>query len=155
MKVPYKLAVLLFATSLVVVSCDKEEDEIVPTPPSQTDLLTANSWTLVDIKIQPLQISIWDSVPACEKDDVIKFNIGGIGDWDNGTDWCDEDSVQMENFAWGWSNATQTEITIPDDSSDTVLKDIQLTATTMSANNTITENNGDVITLLMKFEKAN
>ena len=105
MKTPYKLAVLLLATSLILASCDKDEDEVVTPSPSQSDLLTANKWTMVDIKLDPILVSIWDSVPSCEKDDIIQFtesslSYANFGEWDNGSDWCDNDSVQVFDFFW-------------------------------------------------------
>ena len=152
MRSPLKLAIILFAASALIISCGKDDDEeVVPTPPSRTDQLTANKWQMVDIKLNPLGISVWETVDSCEKDDIIEFMANGFGVWDNGTDWCQNDSTQTEQFIWNWSNNEQ-DLNIPEDSAiSTVLTNVVFTDTTMTAI-TIYEEDSVEISATLKFE---
>ena len=150
MKSPLKFALMLFVASVFIVSCGKDDDEdVVPTSTSRTDQLTANKWQMVDIKLDPLGISVWETLDSCEKDDIIEFMANNTGVWDNGTDWCQDDSTQTEQLIWNWLNNEQ-DLNIPDDTGSTVLKNVQFTATTMTGK-TVFEDSIP-LAVILKFE---
>jgi len=151
MKSPLKLALFLFAFSVIVVSCGKDEDED-PIVPNNTDLLTAHEWIMTNLTLAfPLNgLNVWDSIPACERDDVFKFNTNSTGYFDEGVSKCDPSDLQIETFAWKWTN-NETTIEIPEDSNEvTILSNVVVTATTLTAQ-TEYEEQGLTVTANLTF----
>ena len=138
MKIFTKLAVLLFASSVIGTSCNKDDDDPIA-PQTTTSLLSAHEWILTNVTLGfPLNaINAWDSMPACDKDDFYKFDLNSTGYHDQGAMMCDTSDPQRDTYAWMWED-NETTIEIPADPADssstaTIFKNVVVTATTMTA----------------------
>ncbi len=104
--------VLLAAMAALTVSC-KKDSEPAPAPPTKTDLLTAKSWRLTDIKIGGT--SFYAFIDACEKDDLIKFNANKSATFDQGATRCDQTEPQTATGKWEFTtNETKLKFTDPE-----------------------------------------
>ena len=146
MKKVLRPAAVAALISLVVFSCKKKEEDTPP--PTTTDLLTTNIWMMSDVKLNPLFISIWDSIPVCERDNLIKFETNGLGTDDNGATKCDPADAQTRTFKWSWLNAAQDQLRIVEGNDTLTFKSVVITATTMHGNTQF-----DAIPVTVYFDK--
>ncbi|MEQ8323132.1 MAG: hypothetical protein RIC15_05315 [Vicingaceae bacterium] len=152
MKATIRSVIVLLLATIFIGACNKKEDEEeVVIPPTNTQLLTGNLWMMTDIKLDPLGISVWDSVPACEKDNLIDFMSDGSGSFDNGALKCDSAQAQVEQFSWQWlNNGSDLEVIT---SQDTLLfTKVQITSTTMKGK-TKQEQMGGLVNVVVHFTK--
>ncbi len=72
---------VVIATTAILTSCSKDEATTTPTNnnPTATANLTAKDWKLTGLTIStPIgEINFLDSIDACEKDDLLKYNTDG------------------------------------------------------------------------------
>jgi hypothetical protein len=128
---------LVTVVGLASLSSCKKEDATTPAP-SKTDLLTAKSWKVTDVKVAGQSIYNTPLFQACDKDNLVKFNPNKTATFDEGATKCDPASVQSRPGSWDLtSNETKLKVTDPD--GDTVEGTIgTLTSTTL----TVTDPNG-------------
>lgn len=104
---PVHFTVLFFA-ALILLSCKKEK--LV----SQNErLLTMESWNYHQFGIDENldgQIDIQDGFEDCAQDDLVTFNAGGEGLFDQGIMLCYPTFPQTQDFTWQFhNNETQLE----------------------------------------------
>jgi hypothetical protein len=128
---------LVTVVGLASLSSCKKDDATTPAP-SKTDLLTAKSWKVTDVKVSGQSIYNTPLFQACDKDNLVKFNPNKTATFDEGATKCDPTSVQSRPGSWDLtSNETKLKVTDPD--GDTVEGTIgTLTSTTL----TVTDPNG-------------
>ncbi len=105
----------LWATTLLMVvlattSCGK--DNQMPTPPTKTELLTAQTWKLTAWTVDPASpfttggpaISNWYAqLGNCSKDDIYKFKVGAYN-FEEGTTKCSaNDPTVWESGSWSFN----------------------------------------------------
>jgi hypothetical protein len=98
-------------------SC-KKEDKTTPTPTlTKTDLLTAKSWKVTDLKVAGNSIFNSPLVEDCDKDDLTKFNASKSVTFDEGKAKCDPSSPQSRTGSWEFTtNETKLKVTDSDGS---------------------------------------
>ncbi|MBF9235968.1 lipocalin family protein [Hymenobacter sp. BT683] len=102
--------VLLAAMAVLTVSC-KKDSEATPSL-TKTDLLTAKSWRLTDVKLGGQ--SFYAFLDDCDKDDFIKFNTNKSATYDQGALKCDQTEPQTATGTWEFTtNETKLKITDP------------------------------------------
>lgn len=104
---PVHVTVLVFA-ALTLLSCRKEKSI------SQKErFLTLESWQYHQFGIDENldgEIDIHNGFEDCAKDDLIKFNAGGNGLFDQGAMLCYPTFPQIQDFTWQFqNNETQLE----------------------------------------------
>jgi hypothetical protein len=109
---------VLAVVSLANLNSCKKDDETTPTPTlTKTDLLTAKSWKVTDVKIAGQTIFDSPLVEACEKDDLTKFNANKSITFDEGAEKCDASSPQSRTGSWEFTtNETKLNMTDSDGS---------------------------------------
>lgn len=119
--------------AILAVSC-KDDDA----KPSNTDLLTAKSWTVTSFTLGGKDVTD-DFSDDCSKDDSSKFGKDGKVTLDNGSVKCDPSEPQTEdNGTWSFeSNETKIKLT-SDGDSETYDID-ELTATSLKVSYTYTD----------------
>lgn len=99
---------LLLCTVVVFLSCKKEK-----TLNSNEQLLTTAAWQYDQFGIDENldgQIDEPEIISDCTKDDIVKFNTGGSGSFDQGANRCYPDFPQSTPFEWQFlNNETQIE----------------------------------------------
>ena len=151
------LSVLLF--SLLIISGCKEEETVVVSTPTKTELLTASPWIITAQTFSPGvdlgdgQGIITDYYPfmdPCEKDDLLVFESDGTGNLDEGAIKCDPLSPQFDPCVWSfYENETQLIIEATD-FRDTV--NIALTATSLTIFNSFDDGSGVTTTVSQIFK---
>lgn len=122
----------MVAVSLACLSSCKKDDTTAPAPASKTDLLTAKSWKMTDVKVAGQTIYNTPFFQTCAKDDLLKFNTNKVATFDEGAVKCDATSPQSRSGSWDLTtNETKLKVTDPD--GDTVEGTIgTLTSTTLT-----------------------
>ncbi|RZJ86488.1 MAG: hypothetical protein EOO60_13370 [Hymenobacter sp.] len=107
---------LVAALGLAGLSSCKKDDASTPAPTlSKTDLLTAKSWRMTDFKVAGQSVYNTPLVQACDKDDLIKFNVNKTATFDEGSVKCDPTSAQSRAGSWElMTNDTMLKLTSPD-----------------------------------------
>jgi hypothetical protein len=128
---------LVTAVGLASLSSCKKDDATTPAP-SKTDMLTAKSWKVTDVKVSGQSIYNTALFQACDKDNLVKFNTNKTATFDEGATKCDPTSAQSRPGSWDLTtNETKLKVTDPD--GDTVEGTIgTLNSTTL----TVTDPNG-------------
>lgn len=100
---------LLLCAVTVFLSCKKETNAVS----ANVSLLTGHSWSYDEFGIdQNLDgnIDIPESIEDCAMDDLVQFNSGGTGSFDQGPDLCYPEFPQSSSFDWQFRNSeTQIE----------------------------------------------
>jgi len=96
MKIIKIFALFTAALLLITSSCEKDDDK-----PSNFDLLTAHSWTVVKVEMNGELIAIEE----CENDDFFTFNKDNTFTANPGTILCDP-SQEIENGSWALNGNT-------------------------------------------------
>ena len=109
----YLLAV---AVGLTALSSCKKDDTTSPTPAAtKTDLLTAKSWKMTELKVAGQSIFNTALVEDCDKDDLLKFNTNKSATFSEGTLKCDPSAPQSRTGSWDLTtNETKLKVTDPD-----------------------------------------
>lgn len=104
-----KYRLLLPILCLLIISCDKDEDE--PQGPTKTELLTASAWKYesggadqngdgtIDYTFEQLGV-----IPACRLDNTGTFNANGTGVTNEGATKCSGTDPQTADFTWSFRN---------------------------------------------------
>jgi hypothetical protein len=104
----------LAAAGLASLNSCKKDDTTTPAP-SKTELLTAKSWKVTDVKVSGQSIYGTALFPACTKDDLVKFSTNKVVTFDEGTLKCDPTSPQSRPGSWEFTtNETKLKVTDPD-----------------------------------------
>jgi hypothetical protein len=117
---------LVITTTAILTSCSKDEATTTPTNnnPTATANLTAKDWKLTGLTIStPIgEINFLDSIDACEKDDLLKFNTDGTITEKEGATKCNPaDPDTKSGGVWAFLN-NETKLRIID--TDTNIFDI-------------------------------
>jgi len=106
----------LAAIGLASLNSCKKDDATTPAPAaSKTDLLTAKTWKMTDVKVSGQSIYGTILYPACTKDDLVKFSTSKVATFDEGTSKCDPTSPQSRPGSWDFTtNETKLKVTDPD-----------------------------------------
>jgi hypothetical protein len=100
-----------------LASCKKDETASLQRAATKTDVLTAKSWKVTDIKIADKSIFRTMLVDSCSKDDLTKFNANKSVTFDEGTLKCDAASPQSRTGSWEFTtNETKLKVTDADGS---------------------------------------
>jgi hypothetical protein len=100
--------IVLFFAALILLSCRKEK-----LFSQKEKLLTQEGWLYDQFGIDENldgQIDIQDGFEDCAQDDLVKFNTGGTGLFNQGTMLCYPTFPQTQDFTWQFhNNETQLE----------------------------------------------
>jgi hypothetical protein len=100
-----------------LTSCKKDDVTFPHRAATKTDVLTAKSWKVTDIKIADKSIFKTMLVDSCAKDDLTKFNANKSVTFDEGTLKCDTLSRQSRTGSWEFTtNETKLKVTDADGS---------------------------------------
>ncbi len=114
----FKTAVLLFSVVFIFSACSKEDDDDNNGSTSKTnsEYLTSGYWKISAMTIDPgvnfggtVITDFYAQIPACTKDDLIKFNADGTITDDEGTTKCNPNDPQTTNDGtWVMSQDNQS-----------------------------------------------
>jgi|ADGO01.1.fsa_nt_gi hypothetical protein len=108
MKKRFVHVLLLLCTVLIFFSCKKEKGFS-----AKEQYLIKAAWLYDQFGIDENldgQIDTEEDIADCSKDDIITFNAGGTGSFDQGADLCFPDFPQSTPFEWRFlNNETQIE----------------------------------------------
>ena len=106
---------LPLAAGLALAGCKKDSTDNPAPAPSKTDMLTAKTWRLTDVKAAGQTILNSGLFPDCFKDDLYKFNANKSLTFDQSTLKCDPTAAATRNGSWELTtNETKLKITDPD-----------------------------------------
>ena len=131
---------LIALISISLFSCEKDDDTTEPTTPiaqTNTEKLCGKNFITSDYTLIRNGVTIitgldTNSIPACEQDDIQRFETGGSLAFDEGATKCDPTDPQTEAGNWAFYDSETKLIFEPGPDADTL--------------NIIT-NNGTVLTL--------
>jgi hypothetical protein len=86
-----------FSTLLVFTGCDKD-DPPAPAPKTKTQLLTQSTWRFSVITWGGTDYTA--QLPACYKDNTLKFETNGTGTADEGPTKCNAGDPQTTAYTW-------------------------------------------------------
>jgi len=109
--------VMVAAMAALTVSC-KKDGETTPAP-SKTDLLTAKTWRVTDLKASGQSIYNSGLFDACEKDNLYKFNTNKSATFDEGATKCTQSDPQTQTGKWDLT-ANETKFKLTDPTGDVV-----------------------------------
>ena len=108
---------ILAIFTFVFVGCDKDDSSSPgTTTPSNTTILTQQSWTFNNAGLDPnkdgtIDTDVSSQVPACLKDNSVTFASNGNGTVDEGGTKCNTTDPQTVPFTWSFaSNETMINI---------------------------------------------
>ena len=100
------LAILAIAASIVTAACSKDDNN---SPQNAEAILTTNRWQLtaatITIPGSSLSVNVYDSVPACARDNFYSFAAGGTVTIDEGASKCDPSDAQTTTGNWQLLNS--------------------------------------------------
>ena len=133
MNVAMKYVLISLLAVTVLVGCTKEEEE-EPVKKSNTELLVVHDWKYTNMVAAPPYdtLDIWILQDDCIKDNVVTFFADGNGVVDEGGKKCEPTDPQTNNFSWKWLN-NETEIEIIDDVDTTMLTNVSITTSVLTA----------------------
>lgn len=109
----YSAFICLFFLTLVMAGCDKDKDS----EPTKQDLLMANQWKLTEAKASatiagsPFEVDYYNILIACQKDNFLDFNTGGVVVMDEGASKCTPTAPQTTQGTWTLTeNATTGDV---------------------------------------------
>jgi hypothetical protein len=122
----FKPIIILLALVVGMISCKKDDDK------SNTDMLTGKYWIFTSLTISPAVMiggtpltDWWSQVPACQKDNLMKFDTPNVFTDDEGASKCDPNDPQTITGTWAF-NADETVISITEDGQTTSFNVIDL-----------------------------
>ena len=136
------LTLATVASSLTFTSCKKDKDD--PKPQSRTELLTAKNWRLSASTSVNGSVTTdrYAAMPACRKDDFLKFNSDKSLVNDEGLTRCGSNDPQSRTLVWELT-ANDTKLGIratPSSSSQEVYDVVELSASTLKFRENSTSN---------------
>jgi hypothetical protein len=100
-----------------LTNCKKDDPFLPHRAATKTDVLTAKSWKVTDIKIADKSIFRTALVDSCAKDDLTKFNANKSVTFNEGAFKCEESSPQSRTGAWEFTtDETKLKVTDSDGS---------------------------------------
>ena len=150
MKTPLKfLSMFAFIALFVTTSCSDDDEDEAPAP-TRTQLLTAKQWKLNALTVEPAldidgdgtqENNLIPFIPACDLDDIQKFNTDGTYTFEEGPTKCDPNNPQVyESGTWQW-NTDQTRLVTNSGGSTSDVLVTSITSTAMVQTETVVENN--------------
>ncbi|SFP72377.1 hypothetical protein SAMN04515668_0131 [Hymenobacter arizonensis] len=103
------LLLLLFCIGLT--ACKKGQD---PSAPSKTELLTTNNWRLAASTVVSVSkgvsttVDAYATIPACERDNFIRFRPDQSMVYDEGPTTCNPTFSQTVTSSWNWADNERT-----------------------------------------------
>ncbi|MBD2767198.1 hypothetical protein IC235_04750 [Hymenobacter sp. BT664] len=96
------LTLAMVASCCLFTSCEKDEEKEEFILKSRTDLLTTKNWRVsaVSFVAGTTTTDVYALLPACEKDDFVKFNTNKSLLFDKGPLRCDPSSPQTTTGSW-------------------------------------------------------
>jgi len=137
---------MTLALVITLVSCKKDEDD----QPSTQDYLTAGNWKTTAMTIDPaVEIGgteftdFYAMMPACTKDDLVRFNTDGTITEDEGETKCEPDDPQTTTDGTWELSADNTTLTLTYPDEDPIIMTINsINNTDFNATYTMTEDFG-------------
>ena len=103
------LFILCLGSSVVFTSCKKDDD------PTKKEMLVGKNWVPTAMTIDPglpiVGTNLFNQIPACEKDDIIRFVADGKASFDDGASKCEVTDPQTTTGSWAL-NPTETILSI-------------------------------------------
>ena len=137
----------VLALSITFTSCKKDKDDPQPSK-SKTELLTNKYWRTTAATIDPAidlfgtgtpTTNLYAQYQDCTKDDLVRFESGGVYKEDEGATKCSATDPQVTTGTWTF-NSSETAITTTISGSTSTVNITELTENTLKG--TITENFG-------------
>lgn len=102
----FNIVLFLFLLSVVFAGCEKEKEDETP----KDEPISLQSWKLAEVKLNSAlgEADVYPLLPACQKDNFLKFATGGKVTLDEGTDKC-AGAAQTQQGSWSMAG---TELTI-------------------------------------------
>lgn len=134
------LATFAVVSSIIIAACSKDDNN---TPQSAEAILTTNRWQLtaatVTIPGSSLSVNVYDSVPACNRDNFYIFASGGTVTIDEGASKCDPSDAQTTTGSWQLlNNNTQIKTVDPITGQSTTANVVTLTSSKLVLQDTAT-----------------
>jgi len=111
----YSSLIFLFILTLVMAGCEKDKDA----EPTKEELLMAKNWKITAVKINGTvngtagEVDYYNYLIACQTDNFLKFNTGGVVVVDEGAAKCAPTAPQTTQGTWSLKeNATGDILTI-------------------------------------------
>jgi len=143
-------AFLIFSSMIIVTSCKKDKKDPdpeptpapAPVPETNTQKLTGKNFKLTALTVNPAFFGITDiyaQMSDCDKDDIYRFEVGGVYKEDEGGTKCNSNDPQTVTGTWTWNTneTVLTTITGTDNIANTIVINDGTTLKT-----TVTENDG-------------
>ncbi len=145
---------VVIAATAILTSCSKNETTSTPTNnnPTATTNLTAKDWKLTGLTVStPIgEINFLDSMVACQKDDLLKFNLDGTITEKAGATKCNPAEPDTKNGGvWAFLN-NETKLRIID--GDTSIFDINTLNSTTAILKQTESKDGFTTTLTMTLK---
>ncbi len=157
-KVLYHLSLLLVLTA-PLAGCKKDKDDPQPAK-SRTELLTNKNWRLTAATIDPAidlfgtgtaTTNLFAQYPDCTKDDLSRFENGGVFKDDEGATKCSPTAPQTATGTWTFS-ADESKVTTTVSGSTTTLNISELSENALKG--TVVEDFGTPINYTISFTFA-
>lgn len=161
-----KLRFSIAVIGLVFFASCSKDDTKTTTPSinnnnsnSKKDLVIDGKWKWTGLSMvytnngKDSLVDAWSQVKECDKDDIMTFTADGKGTIDEMTNKCDKDP-QTKSLTWELLN-NETEVKVTDDKGPTIMKIIELTATTAIYRQRVATGTGtDSITVQQTFKNV-
>ena len=156
-----RLLLYLLVATAGIASTGCKKDTVTATPaPTKTELLTNKNWVLTAETVSPginaggtVITDLYGQMPACSKDDFIRFETPNVYKEDEGATKCSSTSPQTTTGTWVF-NADQTIITTTSQgSTPQSLNVVELTDSTLKIT-VVVANNGVNYTITATFRKS-
>jgi hypothetical protein len=124
----------LLAFIIVLPACNKDDDDNTPSAKTKTELLTTGTWKFSTATSSGVDVA--SSIPACIRDNIYTFVVGGTGTLNEGIAKCNTNDPQNPPFTWNF-NSTETvlhisALALPGGSNDFTLVSISETQLVIS-----------------------
>ena len=117
---------LIALISISLFSCDKDDDaaQIAPATPTNTEKLCGKNFITSDYTLIQNGVTVMTGLdtnflPACQQDDIIRFETNGALAFDEGATKCDPTDPQTEAGTWAFYDSETKLIFEPGPDADT------------------------------------
>lgn len=93
------MTVLLLVFSVLLVSCDKDND---PAPKTKTQLLVQSNWKLKSATANGGDVT--NVIQACQRDNLLSFSVSGTGNVNEGATKCNGTDPNDIPFTWTFAS---------------------------------------------------